>query len=88
MRNATPVLPFKMRRPTCRHYFLRVNFRSLSFFTRTMRAKINPGCGVHSHHSGHVELIGRLFYVSLQLIGVDPYRYITLSVHTISVHNF
>jgi len=43
MRNATPVLPFKMRRPTRRHYFLRVNFQPFSFFTRTMRAKINPG---------------------------------------------
>ena len=42
MRNATPVLPFKMRRPTRRHYFLRVNFRPFSFFTRTTRAKINP----------------------------------------------
>ena len=42
MRNATPVLPFKMRRPTHRHYFLRVNFRPFSFFTRTTRAKINP----------------------------------------------
>jgi len=43
MRNATPVLPFKTRRPTRRHYFLRVNFRSFSFFTRTTHAKINPG---------------------------------------------
>ena len=42
MRNATPVLPFKTRRPTRRHYFLRVNFRPFSFFTRTTRAKINP----------------------------------------------
>jgi len=40
MRNATAVLPFKTRRPTHRHYFLRVNFRPSSFFTR---AKINPG---------------------------------------------
>jgi len=36
------VLPFKTRRPTRRHYFLRVNFRQFSFFTRTTRAKINP----------------------------------------------
>ena len=43
MRNATPVLPFKKRRPTRRHYFLRVNFRPFSFFMRTTRAKINPG---------------------------------------------
>jgi len=43
MRNATPVLPFKTRRPTRRHYFLCVNFRPFSFFTRTTRAKINPG---------------------------------------------
>jgi len=43
MRNATPVLPFKMRRPTRRHYFLRVNFRPFSFFTCTTHAKINPG---------------------------------------------
>jgi len=42
MRNATPVLPFKMHRPTRRHYFLRVNFRPFSFFTRSTRAKINP----------------------------------------------
>jgi len=42
MRNATPVLPFKMRRPTRRHYFLRINFRPFSFFKRTMHAKINP----------------------------------------------
>jgi len=42
MRNATPVLPFKTRRPTRRHYFLRVNFRPFSFFTRTTHAKINP----------------------------------------------
>ena len=42
MRNATPVLPFKMRRPTHRHYFLLVNFRPFSFFMRTTRAKINP----------------------------------------------
>ena len=42
MRNATPVLPFKMRRPTRRHYFLRANFRPFSFFTRTTHAKINP----------------------------------------------
>ena len=42
MRNATPVLPFKTRRPTRRHYILRVNFLPFSFFTRTMRAKINP----------------------------------------------
>jgi len=34
-------LPFKMRRPTRRHYFLRVNFRPFSFFTHTTRAKIN-----------------------------------------------
>ena len=43
MCNATPVLTFKTRRPTSHHYFLRVNFRTFSFFTRTMRAKINPG---------------------------------------------
>jgi len=43
MRNATPLLLFKMRRPTRRHYFLRVNLRPFSFFTRTTRAKINPG---------------------------------------------
>ena len=43
MRNATPVLPFKTRRPTRRHYFLHVNFRPFSFFTRTTHAKINPG---------------------------------------------
>ena len=44
MRNATPVLPFKTRRPTRRHYFLRLNFWPFSFFTHTstMRAKINP----------------------------------------------
>jgi len=36
------MLPFKMCRPTRRHYFLRVNFRPFSFFTRTTRAKINP----------------------------------------------
>jgi len=42
MRNATPVLPFKMRRPTRRQYFLRVKFRLFSFFTRTTHAKINP----------------------------------------------
>jgi len=42
MHNATTVLPFKMRSPTRRHYFLRVNFRPFSFFTRTTRAKINP----------------------------------------------
>ena len=42
MRNATPVLPFKTRRPTRRHYFLRVHFRPFSFFMRTTRAKINP----------------------------------------------
>jgi len=35
-------LPFKMRRPTHRHYFLRVNFQLFSFFTRTTHAKINP----------------------------------------------
>ena len=46
MRNATPTLPFKMRRPTHRHYFLRVNFRPFSFFTCTMRAKISPA---HEH---------------------------------------
>jgi len=40
MRNATPVLRFKTRRPTRRNYFLRVNFRPFSFFPR---AKINPG---------------------------------------------
>jgi len=39
------VLPFKTRRPTRRHYFLRINFRPFSFFTRTTRAKINPGPG-------------------------------------------
>jgi len=43
MRNATTVLPFKMRRPSHRHYFLPVNFRLFSFFTRTTRAEINPG---------------------------------------------
>ena len=42
MRNATPVFPFKTRRPTRCHYFLRVNFGPFSFFTRTTRAKINP----------------------------------------------
>jgi len=42
MRNATPVLLFKMRRPTRRQYFLRVNFRPFSFFTCTTHAKINP----------------------------------------------
>ena len=42
MRNATPVLPFKTHRPARRHYFLHVNFRPLSCFMRTMRAKINP----------------------------------------------
>jgi len=41
MLNATPVLPFKTPRPTRRHYFLRVNFRPFSFFTRTTLAKIN-----------------------------------------------
>jgi len=46
MRNATPVLLFKMRRPTRRHNFLRVNFLPFSFFTRTTRAKINPGDNV------------------------------------------
>jgi len=44
MRNATSVLPFKMRRSTSRHYFLCINFRPFSFFTRTMCAKINPAC--------------------------------------------
>jgi len=34
------VLPFKTRRPTRRHYFLRVNFRPFSFFTRTARATV------------------------------------------------
>jgi len=43
MRNTTPVLLFKTRRPTRRHYFLRVNFRPFSFFMRTTHAKINPG---------------------------------------------
>ena len=43
MCNAIPVLPFKTCRPTRRHYFLRVNFRPFSLFTRTTRAKINPG---------------------------------------------
>jgi len=43
MRNATLVLPFKTRRPTRRHYFLRVNFRPFSFFTR---AKIIPAPGI------------------------------------------
>jgi len=42
MRNATPVLPFKMHRPIRRHNFLHVNFRPFSFFKRTTRAKINP----------------------------------------------
>ena len=42
MHNATPALPFKMRKPTRRHYFLRVNFWPFSFFMRTTRAKINP----------------------------------------------
>ena len=49
MRNATPMRLFgypcvaiKTRRPTRRHYFLRINFRPFSFFTRTTRAKINP----------------------------------------------
>jgi len=42
MRNATPVLPLKTRRPTRRHYFLCVYFRPFSFFTRTTRAEINP----------------------------------------------
>ena len=42
MRNATPVLQFKKRWPTRRHYFLRVNFRPFSFFMRTTCAKINP----------------------------------------------
>ena len=51
MRNATPVLPFKMRRPTRRHYFLRVNFRLFSFFTRTTRAKINPAYEYYQLHS-------------------------------------
>jgi len=51
MRNATPVLPFKMRRPTSRHYFLRVNFRLFSFFTRTTRAKINPAYEYYQLHS-------------------------------------
>ena len=54
MRNATPVLPFKMRRPTRRHYFLRVNFRPFSFFTRTTRAKINPGLGSGPHLVGQI----------------------------------
>ena len=44
MRNATPVLPFKTRMPTRRYYFLRVNFRPFSFFTR---AKINPDYNLH-----------------------------------------
>jgi len=35
MNNAIPVLPFKTRRPTRRHYFLRVNFQPFSFFMRT-----------------------------------------------------
>ena len=37
-----PMLSFKMRTPTRRHYFLRINFRPFSFFKRTMHAKINP----------------------------------------------
>jgi len=48
MHNATPVLPLKTRRPTFRHYLLRINFRLFSFFRRTTRAKINPG----SKHEG------------------------------------
>jgi len=36
------VLSFKMRRPTRRHYFLRINFWPSSFFMRTTHAKINP----------------------------------------------
>jgi len=42
MRNATPVLPFKTLRPTHQHYFFTRKFPTVSFFTRTMRAKINP----------------------------------------------
>jgi len=47
MRNATLVLPLKTHKPTRRHYFLRVNFRPFSFFTRTTRAKINPAPKSH-----------------------------------------
>jgi len=42
MRNATPVLPFKTRRPTRRHYFFKRKFPTVFIFTRTTRSKINP----------------------------------------------
>jgi len=32
MHNATPVFPFKMRRPIRRHYFLRVKFLTVFIF--------------------------------------------------------
>jgi len=64
MRNATPVLPFKMRRPTRRHYFLHVNSRPFSFFTRTTRAKINPGCNYVTYF-GYVA-------AQTQLLGLIP----------------
>ena len=56
MRNATPVLPFKTRRPTRRHYVLCVNFRPFLFFTRTTRAKINP---VYNHQSLQLRNYGK-----------------------------
>ena len=66
MRNATPVLPFKTHRPTCRHYFLRINFRPFSFFTRTTRAKINPGYSIDDWLAGWMDfcLSSDLFQVA------------------------
>jgi len=43
MRNATPVLPFKMRRPPRQYYFYAQIFDLFHFFTHTTYAKINPG---------------------------------------------
>jgi len=43
------VLPFKTHRPTRRHYFLCVNFRPFSFFTRTDAVTSELGDRQSSH---------------------------------------
>jgi len=37
MRNATPVLPFKMRRPTHHHYFFTRKFPTVFIFLHVLR---------------------------------------------------
>ena len=66
-------MPIKTCRLTRRHYFLCVNFRPFSFFTCTMRAKINP-----DGHQGQVSTLSSVSFITVAKLCHPVYVLMTL----------